>query len=147
MVNFAVAPGSQPKHDLPRLVPTKTEYHSAPIQAGGRTAAGLNVLSLAPGGSGLSYKEVYRITGELPSGYWLHYAIPVYVRLEGSEFVASQPQLAIMAFGDSPADAILNLRADLVEHYERLLELGDRLGPQLVRQRDFMRKLFTRRDA
>lgn len=146
-MNLAVAPGSQPTPSASRFLQIRTEYRSAAVQLGGSTVGGPAIASSSPIAASSEYEEVFRITGALPSGYWLHYAIPVYVRLEGSEFVATQPQLAIMAFGDSPGDAILNLRADLVEHYERLLELGDRLGPQLARQRDFMRKLFTGRDA
>jgi hypothetical protein len=146
MVNFAVFPGSQP-HSQPRLRPTRTEYHSAGVDLSTSTAVGPDIPSSSPGETTPDYEELYRITGEMPGGHWLYYALPVRIRIEGSEFVAIQPQLSLMAFGNSPGDAILNLRTDLVEHYERLVELGNRLGPQLVRQRDLLRKLFTEPDA
>ncbi len=147
MVNLAIAPNSQPSQFSPRLRPTRTEYHSAPVRFAGTGAAGADVKGLLPGEASPSYREVYRISGEMPRGHWLYYGLPVYVLLEGEEFVAQQPHLALLAFGESPIDAIYGLREVLVEQYERLVEMGDRLSPQLKRQRAFLRKLFTGRDA
>jgi hypothetical protein len=138
---------TQPQGRHGRIKVTRTEYPSAPIVAGATTSVELPDFQRFEGESSLGYEEVYSIRGELPHGQWLHYPLRVHVSIEAGEFVAVQPQLAIMAFGESPTEAILNLREELVDHYLRLVEAGDRLGIQLARQRELLRKLFTDPDA
>lgn len=150
-MNLFVAPTSSASggSSRARLRITRTEYRSAPVSLAGTASTGprISVAQEVEGEPGCGYEEVYRIKGELPGGHWLYYAVPVYVRIEGAEYVAVQPHLALHAFGESPVDAILNLRDELVEHYERLEAMGDRLVPPLVRQREKLRKLLTGRDA
>jgi hypothetical protein len=117
------------------------------MSSAGTAAAGLKSFT-TPGVEGEpEYCELYRITGELPGGFWLNLELPVQVRLEGAEYVALQPRLALHAFGATPVDAIMNLREELVEHYLHLVELDDRLGPQLLRQREILRRLLSAPDA
>jgi hypothetical protein len=98
-------------------------------------------------GVGAGRTQVYYISGELPKQLWLHYALPVQVRVSGAEFAAIQPQLALHAFGDSPIDAIMSLREELVDRYELLEAAGDRLSAPMARQREMLRKLLVPRDA
>ena len=94
-----------------------------------------------------SYREVYYIKGEMPGGRWLRYAVPVIVRIEHDEYVASQPQLDLFAFGADAMDALFGLRDEMVSHHDRLEELGEALSPRLIRQRALLRALFAARDA
>jgi hypothetical protein len=106
--------------------------------------------SASAGGEGVvgpRYREVFYVTGDLPGGYRLRYALPVVVEIEASEYVAEQPQLALHAFGETPADAILSLRDEIVEHYTMLTEAGERVSPRLSRQRDEMRRVLAPPDA
>jgi hypothetical protein len=77
----------------------------------------------------------------------LYYALPVQVRVTDAEFAAVQPHLALHAFGENPIEAIMNLREELVERYELLEGMGDRLSAPMARQRERLRKLLTPRDA
>jgi hypothetical protein len=138
---------SQPTPSRARLRVTRTEYRSAPVPASGTAVAGLKDLATPQPDRELDYCELYRIKGELPGGYWLDRSLPVQVHVEGSEYVALQPQLALHAFGVTPVDAIMNLREELVEHYQHLNLMGDRLGPQLLRQRELLRRLLTAPNA
>jgi len=97
--------------------------------------------------SSSSYREIYYIKGELPDGRWLRYALPVVVHVEQGEYVASQPQLDLFAFGSDAIEAIYGLRDEIVVAHDRLEELGGALSPRLVRQRDLLRKLLDTGDA
>ena len=90
------------------------------------------------------HEERYSTQGELPGGYYLANALQVRVWIEGAEFVAEQPQLRVHAFGQDQIAAILNLREQLVRQLERLNAAGDKVGPRLTRDRDWLRKLISR---
>lgn len=90
--------------------------------------------------------ERYRIYGGLPRGYYLVRAVPARVWIEGSEFVAEQPDLRIHAFGADRVQALLNLGEGLVDQLELLLEAGERLGPALARDREWLKQLVVRGD-
>jgi hypothetical protein len=143
MVSITASTGSPSA----RIQITRREYLSAPVTFNPTRTASQSVSEESEALPTADYEEVFRIRGELPHGYWLYYGLPVRVRIESGEYVAIQPGLALFAFGESPMDAILNLREELVEHYERLLELGERVGPQLARQRLVMHKLLSPPDA
>lgn len=89
-----------------------------------------------------SYEELYRIQGNLGAGLYLQYQLPVRVWIEGAEFVAEQKGLRLHAFGDSQTEAILNLREEIADHYQRLEQRGDRLSPALKKDRAILRKLL-----
>ena len=91
--------------------------------------------------------EIFHISGEMPDGFWLHPALRVVVQREGSELVAEQPESHVHAFGESVTEAILSLRQSLVEHYQFLLGMGDKLAPRLARERDTLGTVLTHRDG
>lgn len=93
------------------------------------------------------FEEVYYISGELPGGYWLYYALPVRVSLDDREFIAEQPHLELHAFGGSSAEAIMNLREQIAEQYARLSELGSKVSPRLESQRELLEFLLTARNG
>lgn len=101
----------------------------------------------AEGAMGPRYREVFYVTGGLPDGHQLQYALPVIVQIEAGEYVAEQPQLGLHAFGETPTDAILSLRDELATHYALLEEMGGRLSSRLARQRDMLRRVLTPPDA
>ncbi len=93
------------------------------------------------------YLEVFSISGRLERGYWLREPIRVQVRLEGAEFLADVPELGLHAFGESPVQAILDLRAELVEQLTLLEEMGAKVAPRLARQREKLRSWVIPADA
>lgn len=140
---------SQPNWVPPRLRVTRTEYRPEPVSVGTSPADLLSTPSsqaefVSPE---TDYEEVYQIRGALPGGYWLLAPLPVRVRIEIGEYVAEQPHLALHAFGENAIDAIYNLRDELVEHHTGLEEMGDRLSPPLLRQRDLLRRLLFHASA
>ena len=100
-----------------------------------------------PPASELSYREVFYITGDLPDGFRLRYALPVMTRIEAGEYVAEQPQLNLHAFGETSIEAILSLRDEIVGHCALLEEMGDRLSVRLMRQREMLRQVLSPPDA
>ena len=123
-----------------RALYARTESVPMPVEPLGTTER--------PGtGTGAAYEEVFYISREMPKGHWLHYAVPVRVYLEEGEFVATQPQLSLHAFGASAVDAIHSLREEMIDYYERLKEFGSRLSPRLAYHRDLLQHLLTPRDA
>lgn len=87
-----------------------------------------------------------KIEGELERGYVLLRPLPVHVWKEADEFVAEQEDFRVHAFGATRPQAIANLKAALVDHLTELIEMGERLSPQLKRDRDRLMTLI-RRDA
>ena len=110
---------------------------------------GTNALSLAlvSSGTGLAeagaYQESYYIHGDLGDGYYLREALSVLVWMESGEFVATQPHLRLHAFGDDTFEAIINLSQVIVDHFNRLEELGDRVSPRLGYDRSVLRRLIV----
>jgi hypothetical protein len=84
------------------------------------------------------------IDGSLPGGFTLRDPVDVDVWKEGAEYVAAAPSLLIHAFGVSVDDAMANLRHEIVMQVRRLEDLGDRLAPRMVAQRDQLRRLVVR---
>ncbi len=83
------------------------------------------------------------IDGNLPGGFALRCPIKVEVWREGEEYVAVAPDLLIHSFGANADEAVAQLRQDLVDQLRRLEELGDRLAPRMVAQRDRLRRSLT----
>jgi hypothetical protein len=83
------------------------------------------------------------IDGALPDGFALHNPLAVDFWREGTEYVASAPSIGVHAFGQSEDEAVANLRAEIVALYRRLEELGDRLAPRMVTQRDRLRQALA----
>lgn len=90
------------------------------------------------------FEEVFYITGELSPGYFLRASVPVCVWAEGEEYVADQPNFRLHAFGPSRVEAILSLREIIAHHLERLERMGDRVSPQLGRDRDLMKRIVLK---
>lgn len=87
------------------------------------------------------------LDGELPGGCTLRGPIEVVVWLEGSEAVADAPDLSVHAFGADADAALANLATRVVDHVERLEELGERPSPRKRRERDRLRALLYVPDA
>jgi hypothetical protein len=83
------------------------------------------------------------IQGSLPGGFELYDSVPVDVWQEGPEYVAAAPDLDVHAFGATEDEALTNLRAQLVEQFRRLEDLGDHLAPRMVAQRDRLRHALS----
>lgn len=79
------------------------------------------------------------LSGELPDGYTLRGRLRVHIYQQGDEYVASLARVPIIAFGASDADALQDLRAQIVEHLLWLEEAEEKLSPRLKRERDEMR--------
>jgi hypothetical protein len=107
----------------------------------------LHALQESDAGTPAGYEECYAIAGELSPSHWLHRSLLVRVQIEGPEFVAEQPDLEIHAFGGNAIAAIMALRDEIVEQYERLSELGDQVAPRLKRQRELLASLLLPPDA
>jgi hypothetical protein len=93
------------------------------------------------------FERFYLIQGQLSPRLWLTRPIPVRVFIEGGEFVADQETLGIHAFGETVAEAILDLRDEIVEHYERLLALGERVSPRLRREHELLSSVLIPLDG
>jgi hypothetical protein len=139
-VNYTAAPSTRISSARGHLRISETVATPPPVDLLGTGAAAEPEAAAAP-------RWVYYIKGELPHAYWLQYAVPVLVYIEGNEFLAQQPKLAVHAFGESPLDAIYNLREELVDHYMRLEEMADKLSPPLIQQRALLRQLLASPDA
>lgn len=131
-----------------RLVPTP--YAPTPLGLGGTAAFGeLSGISVGSAGTvpaeatTAAFEERYYIQGQLPNGYYLNGALPVRVWIEGSDFVAEQPQLRLHAYGQDQVDAMLQLGERLVRQLERLNAAGDKISPRLARDRAWLRQLIT----
>jgi hypothetical protein len=94
-----------------------------------------------------AFERFYIIQGALSPRHWLRQGIPVRVFIEGPEFVAEQKNLGIHAFGKTVAEAIFELRDEIVDQYDRLTELGDRVSARLKRQREFLDEILIPLDA
>lgn len=119
------------------LAMTYAAVASLGVAVGGTTPLGL------PDQSVSGYEERYFMRGTFPGGRWLHHPLAVRVAIEASDYVAEQPQTAVVGFGASPMEAIMDLRNSLAEHYEELEAAGEKLSPRLMRQRDWLRQAFT----
>jgi len=93
------------------------------------------------------FQRHYLIQGQLSARYWLKKPVLVLVFIEGAEFVAEQEDLGIHAFGDTVAEAITGLRDEILEHYERMTELGDRISARLKREREVLDSVLVLLDA
>jgi hypothetical protein len=85
---------------------------------------------------------IHSMKGALPGGYALRSPIPVTVWDEGADVVADAPELDLHAFGGDADAAVANLGVRIVEHFERLEELGDRMAPRMRRERERLRDLL-----
>ena len=61
---------------------------------------------------------------------------------EGDEIVAEQEDFRLHAFGHNRQEAMANLRVALLEHLDELNEMGERLSPRLMADRDLLRALI-----
>lgn len=87
-------------------------------------------------------EETFVLNGRLPNGCELRFPVSIQVWQEGDEFVADSADFNLHTFGTDPEDALQNLRQYLVEHFARLEEQGDKLGPGLARDRERLRSLI-----
>lgn len=85
----------------------------------------------------------FALQGALPGGYRLRIGLLARVWKEGNEHVADQGDLRVHAFGESPADAIENLKDALVEHRSRLEDLEGRLSPRIQAEWEFLKLLIV----
>ncbi len=83
------------------------------------------------------------LEGEIGQGYALRSPIQIALWREGREVVADAPDLNLHAFGHDTDEARRNLGASLIEQFRRLEELGDKLGPGLMAERDRLRQLLV----
>src|SRR5688572_27068601 len=76
----------------------------------------------------------------------LSFVFPLYVSVEQSDedWLATSSDLALVGRGDSDLEALDDLRAQVAELYESLLEMRDSLGPHLVQQLAFLDRLAGR---
>ena len=84
------------------------------------------------------------IRGALPNGYRLVLALPVELRQEGLEIVASQQDLRLHSFGSDIPTALENFKAILVEQLERLERYAGRLTPAAEEDLELLRALVRR---
>lgn len=85
--------------------------------------------------------------GSLPAEYVLARPIKVEVWPEAGEWVAASVDVAVHAFGPTREAAIMSLGESLVEHFERLVVVGEKLSPALWEEREVLRQLLFRGDA
>jgi hypothetical protein len=73
----------------------------------------------------------------------LSLVFPLYVSVEqsGEEWLATSADLALIGRGDSDLESLDDLRAQVTELYESLLEMRDSLGPHMVQQLAFLERL------
>ena len=131
-----------------RIVPAA--YAPTPLGLAGTAAfGGLSTISFGSVGTATAeaptaaFEKRYYIQGQLPNGYYLGGALPVRVWIEGSDFVAEQPQLRLHAYGQDQVDAMLQLGERLVRQLERLNAAAEKISPRLARDRDWLRQLIT----
>ena len=76
----------------------------------------------------------------------LSLVFPLYVSVErsGDEWLATSTDLALVGRGDSDLESVDDLRAQVTELYESLIEMRDSLGPLLVQQLAFLDRLSGR---
>lgn len=60
--------------------------------------------------------------------------------IEENEFVASFPEAGISISGDSGTDALIALRAELIDLFQIFSEVRERLGPEPKRQLEVLTK-------
>lgn len=68
---------------------------------------------------------------------------PLYVSVEqaGDEWFATSADLALVGRGESDLDALDDLREQIAELYQSLVEMRETLGPHLVNQLAFLERL------
>lgn len=100
----------------------------------------------ASSASGGSVPMTPYIEGSVGDGY--HLAIPLVARVwrQSDEYVASQDQLRVHAFGTSAAEALQELKGVLLDHFIDLSSHRGRLGNRLQEDLDLL-ELLLRRDA
>ena len=77
------------------------------------------------------FNQRLAIGGALPGGYVLRQPLPVHLWREGREFVAASEYLSLHGYGNSPREALDELKAAIVEQHERLTTLENRLVPRM----------------
>ena len=80
------------------------------------------------------------LEGSLPGGYALRAPVRVVLWQEGAEVVADAPDLHLHAFGNDAEAALTILGGRIVDQFTRLDEMGERLAPRMMRERDLLRR-------
>ncbi len=143
-VDASTVPGAGPylhsgAYDL-SSTRTVTVPRSMPLRFVDKTEVNICVFHEAAGDEEEFPSE---LSGELPGGYRLLLPLRIHVWRELDEFIAEQPDIRIHSFGPSPEAALSELKAALVEHRDRLEDLGGRLSPALRQERDLLRGLIV----
>ena len=91
--------------------------------------------------------DILHIEGKLSDELALSRPVRVEVWPENREFVADAAEFNVHAFGAARDEAIANLRAELVEHWQRFLTLRDRLSPSMQREAKLLEAAIQPRHA
>lgn len=91
--------------------------------------------------------EILHIDGELPGDLALARPVRVELWIENNEFVADVADLNLHAFGTTRDEALASVRAQIVEQYQRLRALSDRLSPLMRREAAQLEEIVLPRHA
>jgi hypothetical protein len=124
---------------MPGVRSTQAAYLPEPIASDAGFIHTVGALAAMPA----SFERFYLIQGQLSPELLLTRPIPVRVFIEGEEFVADQTALGIHAFGRTVAEAVIELRDEIAEHFDRLVALGAHISPRLRRERDLLASVLV----